>query len=124
LHEFSVMSSLVEVVLEEAKKHDASAVEEVELEIGELTLLGKEQCLFSYEVLSKDGPLKGSKLIIKEKKAKVKCGKCGYEGPIGRSDDPLDHLRLPRFSCPKCGENVEIVSGRDCIVTSLKLVVD
>jgi len=118
------MSSLVEVVLEEIKKHDASAVEEVELEIGELTLLGKEQCLFSYEVLSKDGPLKGSKLIIKEKKAKVKCGKCGYEGPIGRSDDPLDHLRLPRFSCPKCGENVEIVSGRDCIVTSLKLVVD
>lgn len=116
------MSSLVDVVLEEVKRHDARAVEEVELEIGELTLLGKEQCLFAYEALSKDGPLKGSKLTIREKKAKVKC-QCGYEGPIAKSDDPLDHLRVPRFSCPRCGENVEIISGRDCIITNLRLVV-
>lgn len=122
LHEFTVMSSLVDVVLDEVKKHDARAVEEVELEIGELTLLGKEQCLFAYEVLSKDGPLMGSKLSIKEKKAKVKC-LCGYEGPITKSDDPLDHLRRPRFSCPECGENVEIISGRDCTITNLRLVV-
>lgn len=123
MHEFSVMSGLVDVVLEEVKKHDARAVEEVELEIGELTLLGKEQCLFAYEVLSGDGPLKGSKLTIREKKAEVKCKECGYEGPIARSNNPLDHLRLPRFSCPECGESVEIVGGMDCVITNLRLVV-
>jgi hydrogenase nickel insertion protein HypA len=118
------MSSLVEVVLQEVEKNNAKAVEEVELEIGELTLLGKEQCLFAYQTLSNEGPLKGSKLTIKEKKAEVKCGKCNYQGPIVRSDDMLDHLRLPRFSCPECGDKVEIVSGRDCIITNLRLVVD
>lgn len=118
------MSSLVEVVLDEIRKHNAQAVEEVELEIGELTLLGKEQCLFSYAVLSKDGPLEGSKLTIKEKKAKVKCPECGYKGPIAKSDDPKDHFRFPRFSCPECGGNVEVISGRDCVITNLRLVVD
>jgi hydrogenase nickel insertion protein HypA len=105
------MSSLVEVVLQEVNKNNASAVEEVELEIGELTLLGKEQCLFAYQTLAKDGPLKGSKLTIKEKKAVVKCGKCNYQGPMGKSKDPVDHHK------------VEIVSGRDCLITNLRLVV-
>ena len=50
MHEVSVMSSIIEQVLNELDKHEVERVEEVELVVGELTFLGHEQLLFAYEI--------------------------------------------------------------------------
>jgi hypothetical protein len=43
MHEFSVMTQIVDLVLDEARKRNASKVEQVDLEVGEFTMLGLEQ---------------------------------------------------------------------------------
>lgn len=124
MHEFSVMSNLVEVVMDEARKHNASRVTEVHLLVGQLTLLGKEQLLFVYQVLSDNDLLRGSKLLIDEQKAIVRCRECGFEGNLEIVNDPIDHLIFPKFSCPKCDGRIEIIKGRECIVSNVKMVVE
>jgi len=73
MHEFSVMSQIVDSILEEAGRRDAQKIEQVELEIGEYTLLGEEQLRFAYEVLSRDTILEGSTLKVGRIPGKVKC---------------------------------------------------
>ena len=124
MHEFSVTSQIVESVLKEAKKHNAKKVVEVHLDIGKLTFLGLEQVRFSYEVLSKGTIMEGSKLHIQEKDGVVKCTSCGYEGDFKYEDNPIYHIPTPTLHCPKCGETVEIVAGRECTIRDVKLLIE
>jgi len=121
MHEFSVMSQMIDGIIEESKKWDATKVEEVVLELGEFTMLGEEQLRFAYEVLTKDGILKGSKLTIVPVKGAVEC-KCGFRGEMSPSAD-APHRPVPVFECPKCGELAKIVGGRECTVRNIRVVV-
>jgi len=123
MHEFSVTSQIVKSVLEEAEKREAKKVLEVHLVIGNLTLLGIEQVRFSYRVLTEDTMMKGSKLFIKRKRARVKCDKCGYDGDIKFKDDPVYHVSFPTLTCPECSSSVRILEGRECLIRNVKLVV-
>ena len=125
MHEFSTMAQIVEVVLEEAGKHNADSVSEVHLQIGELTFLGIDQMKFAYKVLSEDsGALEGSDLIIKEVKATVRCEDCGYLGRIGYEGDMSEHEHLIRFSCPTCNGPIEIVTGNECKINNIVVDVE
>ena len=116
MHEFSVMNQIVNAVLHEVKNHNVKSVDEVYLEIGELTFLGHEQMRFAYQILTEKNILKGSKIIISEKKAKIKCSQCDYNGKIKYEYDPSFHFSLPTFTCPKCNNPVDIVEGKECII--------
>ena len=124
MHEFSVTSQIVEAILKEAEKHSAKKVVEVHLDVGKLTFLGLEQVRFSYEVLVKGTIMEGSKLRIEEKDGIVKCSSCGYKGDFQYEDDPIYHIPTPTLHCPKCGETVEIVGGRECTIRDVKLLID
>lgn len=119
MHEFSVMNQIIEAVLEEVKNHNVKSVDKVYLEIGELTFLGHEQMKFAYQVLTEKNILKNSKIIINEKKAKIKCKKCSYNGKIEYDYDPSFHFSLPKFICPKCEGPVDIVEGKECVITRI-----
>lgn len=122
MHEVSVMASIVEAVLEELKRHDVEKVEEVNLVIGELTFLGRDQLEFAFEVVTRGTLLEGSKLVIGDEKVEVRCLSCAYQGGVEYvSGGGQDHL-VPNLSCPKCGGRVEVTKGKSCAVTSLKVV--
>jgi len=123
VHEFSMTTQIVETVLQEAEKHKAKKVTEVHLIIGKLTFLGLEQVRFSYDVLVKGTMMEDSKLYIEEKNGVVKCSSCGYEGDFMYEDDPMYHIPTPTLRCPKCGDAVSIVGGRECTIKSIKLVI-
>ena len=118
------MAQIVDVVIEEARKHNAVLVKEVHLEIGELTFLGKEQIKFAYEVLIKDSILERSTLILKEMKARVSCDSCGYEGGIEYDEDPSYHMSLPKLVCPKCSGPVKIIGGDGCKIRNIVVDVE
>lgn len=122
MHEFSITTQIVRAVLKEAKKRGAKEVLEVHLVIGKLTLLGIEQVKFSYQVLVEDTILEKSKLLIKHKNGKVKCEKCGYEGPIKFEEDPVSHTSFPSLTCSKCDSPVIILEGKECTIKGIKLV--
>jgi len=121
MHEFSVMSQMVEGIIEEAKRHDATKVEEVILELGEFTMLGEEQLRFAFEILTKDNILNGSKLTIITVKGAIEC-ECGFKGEMSPSED-TPHRSVPILECPRCGAPARIVGGRECTVKNLRVVV-
>lgn len=119
MHEFSTMAMTVESVLEELKKHNPKKITEVHLEVGKLTFLGLEQLKFAYQVLTQANILKGSKLVIKEKEPSIKCRACKYKGRLVYENSPEYHFSFPKFYCPKCGGEIEILEGRDCIIKKI-----
>jgi len=123
VHEGSITTQIVESVLSEANHRRAKKVVEVNLVIGSLTFLNPDQVKFWYKILTKDTVLEGSKLVIEENKGTVRCPMCGYEGSFKFVDDSVFHLPLPTLQCPKCDGTVEIVSGKDCIIKSIKMLI-
>jgi len=123
MHEFSITSQIVQSVLQEAEKQKAKKVLEAHLVIGKFTFLGLEQVKFAYETLVKGTLMEGSKLIIEEKDGLVKCTNCGDEGQVTYEDDPMYHIPTITLLCPKCKGTLKIVSGRDCLIKSVKLIV-
>jgi len=117
-------TQIVENVLREARARNAKEVSEVHLVIGKLTFLGPEQVRFSYKVLTEGTMMEDSKLFIETKDGVVKCGSCGYEGSFNYEDDPMYHVPIPTLECPKCSGTVDIIGGRECLIKSIKLVVD
>ena len=122
MHEYSVMTQIVDSILTEADKRKATKVEEVDLEIGDYTLLGDEQLKFAYELMSKDTILEGSKLNIRHLEGKIKCTSCDYEGPVSISEDS-PHRMVPILTCPKCSGIAQITEGRECLVRNIRMVV-
>jgi hydrogenase nickel incorporation protein HypA/HybF len=121
MHEFSMATRIVETVLQTAKMQKALRVKEVRLLIGALSFLNAEQVKFAYKILSEGTLLENSELIIEEKEAKVRCERCGYEGPISNIEDPLYHFFIPSLLCPKCGGTSSIIEGKECILESVKM---
>lgn len=121
MHEVSVMSSLIESILQELENHMVREVEEVVVRIGEVTYLGRDQLCFAFEVLSRGTLLEGSSLVIEEERATVRCPACGYEGEPTRIGEG-DHFSMPVLTCPSCGKETKLLTGLSCRVVSLRVV--
>ncbi len=126
MHELSVITSIVQVIKAEVgKRDDVRLVKEVHLEVGELTFLGHEALEFGFRTITASDPIiDQDALSITPIKARVKCLSCNYEGPLDYAEREEYHLRLPRFCCPECGGEIEILEGKECIVKNLVLDVE
>lgn len=120
MHEFSVMSQIIDVVMAEAEKRSAEQIEKVHLEIGEFTFLAVEQMKFAFEVLTKGSKAENSAIDISIVKGTIECG-CGYEGKPENRDE--DHSLSPILKCPSCGEIARVKEGNGCIVREISLVI-
>jgi len=116
-------SQIVESVLKEARRHDAKIVLQVRLILGNLTFLNPEQVTFWYRLITKGTIMEKSRLSIQRKEGTVRCQRCEYEGNFSYEDDPLYHIPIPTLLCPRCGNIVEVVNGKECIVKCVKMVV-
>ena len=125
MHEFSVMSDMVNVLLAEVESRKILKINEVVMEVGELAFLADEQLKFSYGVLvEKNAVLKDSVLMIKKIPATVDCQQCDYSGPIEYISSDDDHFRMPIIKCPECDGAVTITGGRECQIKNLVAEVD
>jgi hydrogenase nickel incorporation protein HypA/HybF len=120
MHEFSTMSSIVATVIEEGKKHNATAITRVVLDIGELTFLGEEQLRFAFQVLSEDTLLDGAELVINRIPPQVTCS-CGYAGNVKYEEKRDFHIRFPLLCCPECNGSVTVQHGRECLIKHIEI---
>lgn len=123
MHEGSITTQVVESVLKEANHRNAKKVVRVDLVLGALTFLNPEQVRFWYDILTKGTIMEGSELFLEEKEGRVHCTSCDYEGGFKYIDDPTLHVAMPTLQCPRCDSLVEIVSGKDCVVKSVKMLI-
>ena len=121
MHEFSVMSEIVKGIIDEAEKRNALRVERVTVEIGEYTMLGKEQLRFAFDVVSKGTLLENAELDLRTVAGTIEC-ECGFEGEVPPAED-TPHKSLPIMECPKCGGVAKIVGGRECVIRDIRMVV-
>ncbi|MCD6512697.1 MAG: hydrogenase maturation nickel metallochaperone HypA [Thermoplasmata archaeon] len=124
MHEYSVMTGVVNSILDKIKGMNVKRVERVDMIVGELTFLSPEQMKFAFDVLTEGTLLEGAELNIEVKKARIKCRKCGYEGSMHVEESKEYHFELPVFKCPKCGGEIDIIEGKECMVKNAKIIVD
>ncbi len=121
MHEFSVMSQIVDAIIEEAEKREAKKIEGVTIELGEFTMLGEEQMRFSFEVLAKGTMMEDAVVAFRRTDGEIECA-CGYRGMMSPSEDAAHGLTLI-LECPKCGGAATIVGGRECVIRDIRMVV-
>ncbi len=122
MHEFSVISSIVDLIKQEMEKRPVILVKEVNLEVGELTFLAHGALEFGFTALvEKDPKIANDALKITQVKAEVKCHDCGYTGPMIVKDSEEMHIGVPIFKCPECEGQIDVIKGKECIIVNLRM---
>ncbi len=120
MHELSMATSMVEAIVDTAKKNDAISITEATLEVGELTMLNPEQLRFMIDVIREDTILKDAEIIINMIPTEIKCDECGFEGQC-EMDEEMDHL-MAVATCPECGNTrVHVIKGQECNIKTIKI---
>ncbi|MDO9538055.1 MAG: hydrogenase maturation nickel metallochaperone HypA [Thermoplasmata archaeon] len=125
MHEFSIITSIMEVVKSEIEKRNAIMVLEIQLEVGELSFLSHDALQFGFRALAENEP-KIDKVCLKiiTVSADVKCRKCSYSGSMKTIESEVYHTAAPVFQCPECSGPIDIIKGRECVVTNVRMEVD
>ena len=104
--------NIIEIAEENAKKANASVINEIELDIGNQAGVVREALEFAIESAKKDTLLEKAKWVINEIPALARCTECHHEF------EP-DDLFSP---CPNCGNPFsDIFQGKELKVKSLKV---
>jgi len=121
MHDITMARSIVQTVLEAAQARQATAVQEIELVIGELTMLSPDQVEFWVRELLNGTIGQGAEVKVAVRGPEVRCAKCGYEGAVAVSDDPIYHLMAFTPACPECGAaDLEIIAGNECMIRNIR----
>jgi hydrogenase nickel incorporation protein HypA/HybF len=112
MHEFSIVETMVNIVLEKAKAANAKKVLRVYLVIGELSGVLNEAVEQYFFFLTKDTIAAGAELFFMRPPTQVRCRNCQtVYSPVNL-----------KIVCPNCKEQkIEIISGRELYIDSLDL---
>ncbi len=104
MHEMAIVESIMDILDQQVKIHNAKKIIAINLEFGTLTGVLPSAVEFAFEVLSKGTMAEGASLVVVIIPVKIRCGKCG-------SESILDEFA---YVCPKCSSDIiEIVEGRN-----------
>jgi hydrogenase nickel incorporation protein HypA/HybF len=111
MHEFSLIQSIVEIVLESASKHHLKQVSTVEIEVGKASGVIREAMEFAWEAARKETILDHTVLKIKVIPLLVRCNLCD------RQYEPDEVYEC----CPGCGGvSPEVITGKELKVVSIE----
>lgn len=112
MHEYSVVSSLIELCLTHLNKHNAKNVKNIVVSIGERANIDKQLLQSAFEVLQVEYEfLKDATLTLTTEKLLLECRDCNY----------IFHS-LDNPTCPQCNsKNTHITKGRDIRLEQLEL---
>ena len=114
------MSELVSRLLENLKGIDGRILS-VKLKKGELRILSDAALENAFEILRSGTRLEEARLQIETVPTSVRCDGCGFSGPAAHLDEEGLHVSIPVLSCPHCGGRVEVTSGRELLVDSVRV---
>jgi hydrogenase nickel incorporation protein HypA/HybF len=113
MHELSIISSVVDSVIETLAAYPGARVKEVRLRVGALSAVIEDSLQFCYEIATEDTPLAGSKLVVNILPVVMHCEPCGAD---------VEVTSLQSFRCPRCGESVaDLKQGRELEIDSIEI---
>ena len=121
MHEFSFAYNIFKIAEATAIKHNAKKITEVQLEIGELTLIVPDLLKRSFEMATTGSIAEGAELVIEILPGKIKCRDCGKDSSVTLSEESyLTGLQL--FQCKHCqSKNTEIIDGKKANIKNVKI---
>ena len=111
MHELSLAHSVVEILNEEARRHQLRSILGYRLEVGVLRAVVPELLCTCLGYASKGTLAEHAEVLIDEVGGEARCGACGMKFTI---DDLL-------FLCPSCGQvGGEILAGEELRIVELE----
>lgn len=111
MHELALSESIVDLVLECARRESLSAVTRVVVELGAAAGVEHEALRFSFDAVTADTPARGAELVIESVPLRARCRACAAEFEPENFFD----------ACPRCGEHgAAVLAGRELRVKSLE----
>lgn len=112
MHELSLMESVRELALEQARIHGASRIAAIMLRIGSLAGVEPEALRFAHGVVMAGTPAEGSRLQIESVPAHFCCEPC---------QQPFEAVQGDGL-CPRCGAlSRQLLQGRELELAALEL---
>ena len=112
MHEYSLVSSLLDRIEAEAVVRRAVAVHRVRVKVGELSGVETDLLRTAYELLRERSVCAGAELEIESESARWQCPRCEGEAPIGGA-----------LRCPRCDLPLGLVAGNDIILEQIEMEV-
>ena len=112
MHEMAITQSMVDLVLDEARKGGARRVTRINLVLGELSGVVGDCVQFYFGLMSKDTIAEGAAIVFSTVATKAKCRQCSRVFEVKESD----------WICPDCHSvGVDLVAGNELFVESIEV---
>ncbi len=112
MHELSLMTDLVKILTEEAKKQKFQVIKKVSLEIGKLSNIEPEALKFCFDIVAKDSMAEGATFEIAIEPGRISCLDCGKETEVAEWGT----------GCEACGSfRCRIIGGDKMIIKSMEV---
>ncbi|MEC7761624.1 MAG: hydrogenase maturation nickel metallochaperone HypA [Pseudomonadota bacterium] len=112
MHEMSLAEGMREIIVDNARAHNAARISRVRVEIGRFAGVEKDALSFAFDVVMRGSPAEGAELIMLDLPGRALCYGCGEEVEIHDRLDP----------CPLCaGERLLPVSGDEMRIKDLEV---
>ena len=108
----SIVSGILRIVEEQAREADATIINSIELEIGQLAGIELDSLHFCFEVARKKTMAQKAELIVRSISGRGHCPQCEKDVPVS----------FMMAVCPECEQAlVEIFQGRELRVVSINV---
>ena len=112
MHELSIVMSILDIADKESERNHASGIEEIELDIGELSGIDLNAFDFAWQQAIKSTKLENAARKINHVEGEGKCMDCETDFMMHNLYD----------SCPNCGDHfINIQKGKELRVRSLTI---
>ena|SRR5579863_5331280 len=113
MHELSIVSSVVETVMESLVAYPGARVVEVRLKVGALASVVVDSLEFCWGIATEGTPLAGARLVVNTVPVVMHCAVC---------DADVELEGVQSFRCPRCGEAcIDLRQGRELDIESFEI---
>ena len=112
MHEVALAEGILRIVQDAARRHGATRVATVTLEIGSLAHVEPRALEFCFDAVARGTPAQGARLAIESVPGTAWCMPCGERVPLAKLGD----------ACPRCGSyQVQVVGGEEMRVRDITI---
>jgi len=112
MHELSIASSIINIILDEVPPKEQAGVRVVGLKIGSLSGILPDALEFGFDAIKLETPLSTAKLVIEEVPLLGKCNSCHKSFPV----------RDMIFACPHChSTSIKIRQGEELEISYIEI---
>ena len=111
MHEMSTVVRFVSAALEEAERRGITEIENITVDVGEMTDIVPDYLYRYYPAAVKGTLLEGSRLVVHIVPVEAECAACGTHFHPDRTND---------YRCPACGSaKAKLIQGKSTVLRSI-----